>query len=589
MKIIHKLLLIATCVCSLASVAEAARFAVLVGNSNGGSDVSELRYVKNDLASLSTILKEFCGFDGDHMILLQDKSPAELEGALADLKKKLPLSEDNLLLFYYTGHADQEYLKMGNSRYPLQSLKESFSSFPVAIRIGVFDACQSGSFTRLKGGSLSDPFLFKEDSKIKGQVILSSSSATENAQESDVLRNSVFTFHIVNALRGSADMSGDRKVTLSEAYQYAYNHTVSSTASTWGGTQHPGYQFQIQGEGDIVLADLNMRSLGILLKSGVSGDITIEDEKGNVVADLDKERMATIMIALDPGTYMIYKNENGSMWRSKANVSSTIVPLEANDFEKTTMLHSRKKGAAQRYTNLKFGISGGVRRMVMKDLDKQTLERFSPYSMFGINPQCNFRYETYSAGVLFEYAQNENYLFVLSYERSKWKEHHSYTGRSVIDENKSSGGVSLQFDRTFEMGTFDIGTGYRWSKGVLKGFAGNIGFSFIGATYNISSRFADSLFDVTEERDFKDDGVKLLPFAAISYLYQITPMLAVGTQARFRYQGKSKSFTEIASGDPYYYDYKRNVLDDKDLKYNFRSAELHLNLIVTFRLKEVEE
>lgn len=589
MKIIYTILLIVACVCSLPSVIEAARFAVLVGNSNGGSDVSELRYVKNDLASLSTILKEFCGFDNDHTILLQDKSPAELESALTELKKKISLSEDNLLLFYYSGHADQGYLKMGSSRYPLQSLKDSFSSFPAAIRIGVFDACQSGSFTRLKGGSLSDPFLFKEDSKIKGQVILSSSSATENAQESDVLKNSVFTFHFVNALRGSADMSGDRKVTLSEAYQYAYNHTVSSTASTWGGTQHPGYQFQIQGEGDIVLADLNMRSLGVLLKSGLSGDITIEDEKGNVVADLDKERMATIMIALDPGIYMIYKNENGSMWRSKVNVSSAIVSLGSSDFEETTMLHSRKKGVAPRYTNLKIGITGGIRRMVMKDLDRQTLERFSPYSMFGIHPQCNFRYETYSAGAMFEYAQHENYLFVLSYEKSIWKDHQSYTGRSVIDENKSSGGVSLQFDRKFDMGTFDIGTGYRWSNGVLNGIAGTIGFSFIGATYSISSRFADSLFDVTEQREFKDDGVKVLPFAAISYLYKITPMLAIGTQARFRYQGKSKKFTEIEYGDSFYYNYNKNVMDDKDFKYNFRSAELHLNLIVTFRLKEVEE
>jgi hypothetical protein len=139
------------------------------------------------------------------------------------------------------------------------------------------------------------------------------------------------------------------------------------------------------------------------------------------------------------------------------------------------------------------------------------------------------------------------------------------------------------------MGTFDIGTGYRWSKGVLKGFAGNVGFSFIGATYSISSRFTDSLFDVTEQRNFSDDGIKVVPFAAISYLYQITPVLAVGTQARFWYQGESKSFTDIGYGDVFYYNYNKNVMNDKDFKYNFRSAELHLNLIVTFRLKEVEE
>jgi hypothetical protein len=581
-------LLITSLLCTIPTIVEAARFAVLVGNSKGGTDVSELRYVKNDLISLSTILKEYCGFDNDHTILLQDKSPAELEGALTDLKKKLPSSEDNLLLFYYTGHADQENLKMGSSRFSLQSLKENFTSFPVAIRIGVFDACQSGSFTRLKGGSLSDPFLFKEDSKIKGQVILSSSSATENAQESDVLKNSVFTFHLVNALRGSADMSGDRKVTLSEAYHYAYNHTVSSTASTWGGTQHPGYQFQIQGEGDIVLADLNMRTQGILLEKGLSGNVIIEDEKGNVVADLDKERMATIMIALDPGAYSIYKNENESMWRSNARVSSTIVSLGMNDFEETKMQHSHKKGAAPRYTNLKFGITGGVRRMVMKELDKQTVERFSPYRMFGINPDCSFRYETYSAGVMGEYAQHENYLFVLSYEKSQWKEHGFYSGRSVAGNGMGPGGVSLKLDRSFELRTFDIGTGYRWSKGVLNGAAINIGVSFTGVNYQITTSFKDTLFDVTEQREFSDDGVKVLPFAAVSYLYKITPVLAIGTQARIRYRGKPTDFEPLIKFG--YPDYNQDhSMDDEKFRYNLTSAELHLNLIVTFRLKAVEE
>ena len=90
MRIIHRVIVITLFLCTIPSVVEAARFAVLVGNSKGGTDVSELRYVKNDLLSISTILKEFCGFDSDHTILLQDKSPAELKDALTDLRKKLP-------------------------------------------------------------------------------------------------------------------------------------------------------------------------------------------------------------------------------------------------------------------------------------------------------------------------------------------------------------------------------------------------------------------------------------------------------------------------------------------------------------------
>ena len=226
---------------------------------------------------------------------------------LSEVSAGMVKTKNNMLLFYYSGHADQASLKMGGHDIRSMSLKEKLTSFPSDIRIGIFDACQSGSFTRIKGGTLDEPFLFRDDGKTKGQVILCSSSINENAQESDVYGNSIFTFHFVNALRGSGDVSGDGKVTLSEAYQYAYNHTLSSTAGSSGGIQHPSYQFRIQGEGDIVLADLNIRSCGIMLDADLTGNVTIFNEKSSVVADFEKERNSAIMIALNPGTYRVIK------------------------------------------------------------------------------------------------------------------------------------------------------------------------------------------------------------------------------------------------------------------------------------------
>lgn len=572
----------------IAQSGDAARFALLVGNSRGGSDVSELRYVNNDIQSLWTILKEYCGFDNQHILLLQDKSPQDLEVALEDLKSKLPAGEDNLLLFYYTGHADQSNLKMGAGRYPLQSLKDSFSAFPVSIRIGVFDACQSGSFTRLKGGALSEPFLFKEDSKIKGQVILSSSSATENAQESDRLKSSVFTFHFVNALRGSADMSGDRKVTLAEAYQYSYNRTVSSTASSWGGTQHPGYQFQIQGEGDIVLADLNIRSQGILLQSGLSGAITIQDERANVVADLDKERQATIMIALDPGTYSVFRNENGKMWKSGVKVGSSTVQVGENDFMLTKGQKSRKKGSGSRYTSLNFGFSGGVRRMVMKDLNQQMMKRFDGYRMFGMNPTFNFPYEAFSAGVMGELVLRGQYLVNLSYEKSKWEEDQSHAGRNSLIDNTNNNGVSLILKRSLELSTFDIGTGYRISRGILRGVSGTAGVSFIRGNYHITTDFTDTLFDIVEKKKLKDEGVKILPYAALAYMYQLTPFIVLGAQTRFRYQKKPERFYYGMTLPQFNTPEDQESIDDEDFRFKLRGIEFHINLLFTLRLKEVK-
>ena len=45
----------------------------------------------------------------------------------------------------------------------------------------------------------------------------------EAAQESDRICASYFTHYLVSGFRGAADLSGDGKVTLNEAYQFAFN------------------------------------------------------------------------------------------------------------------------------------------------------------------------------------------------------------------------------------------------------------------------------------------------------------------------------------------------------------------------------
>jgi hypothetical protein len=139
------------------------------------------------------------------------------------------------------------------------------------------------------------------------------------------------------------------------------------------------------------------------------------------------------------------------------------------------------------------------------------------------------------------------------------------------------------------MGTFDIGTGYRWTKGFLNGVAGTVGLSFVGASYGIESSFSDSLFDITEQRDFRDDGLRLLPFVALSYMYKITPVFALGTQVRMRYHLNPGSFSSVFENSNYWRQYEDHSMDDKDFKYNLTSGEIHLNLIFTLRLSEVEE
>ena len=74
------------------------------------------------------------------------------------------------------------------------------------------------------------------------------------SQESDEIQGSFFTHHLTTGLRGDADQNRDGRVTLDEAYTYAYARTVAATAATRGGAQHPTYEYDLRGAGDVVLS-----------------------------------------------------------------------------------------------------------------------------------------------------------------------------------------------------------------------------------------------------------------------------------------------------------------------------------------------
>ena len=80
---------------------------------------------------------------------------------------------------------------------------------------------------------------------------MASSSPQELSQESDELKGSYFTHHLVTALRGAGDADGDGRVSLDEAYRYAYRRTLASTARTQVGEQHVTLETDLAGQGDV--------------------------------------------------------------------------------------------------------------------------------------------------------------------------------------------------------------------------------------------------------------------------------------------------------------------------------------------------
>jgi hypothetical protein len=567
-------------------IVHAERYALLVGNSSARGNYAQLKYVQNDLLSLKEILSGFCGFNNRHIVTLYNGTPEELDRSLreiADMMTAAGGAKDNMFLFYYSGHADQASLKMGDTSYPLAVLKQKFTDFPSDMRIGIFDACQSGSFTRIKGGTLSEPFLFKDDGKTKGQVILCSSSINENAQESDALGNSVFTFHFVNALRGSGDITGDGRVTLSEAYQYSYNHTLSSTAGSTGGVQHPSYQFRIQGEGDIVLADLNVSSQGILLPPEVSGDITILSVNNIVVADFTKEKTSAVMIALSPGAYRIIDGRaDARRFQASATVKeNAIVKVGKDMFVADETGPGRKKGQQwQRSTQIGVSLSGGYGRINLSSLSSGLDNSFASYNAFSMHPRFTFQKDKPLFQIALEVIARDRFVGYAGYGTfGEWSGGADYAGSRINQFDNSTYATRLHTDYSVQASLFDLGGGFRFQSGYLKNISLLIGVSFFNVKLTMNSIFEDSLYDTRSVSTATDQGLLYIPFIALGYSWPLTKWCDVGSRIRYRFQNSAQGLGGDLSG---------SVENAAPLKYNFGGVDGNLFVNLHFKIVRSE-
>ena len=337
----------------VAASASVRRLVLAAGANNGGVDRDLLRYAVSDAENFVRVLEEMGGLDPADVLLLRDPDREQFELGLLELRRRVAAANrrgDRLeVLLYYSGHADEEGLLLAGEHLGYSLLRRELGAASADVHIAVLDACASGAITRIKGGQRQQSFLVDESFDMRGYAFLTSSSADEAAQESDAISASFFTHYLVSGMRGAADVTGDGRVTLNEAYQFAFAETLARTTGTMGGAQHPAYDIKMSGTGDVVMTDVRRHIAGVSLAEALDGRLYVRNGNRHLVAELYKPAGRPVELGLEPGEYMLHL-ETGGMGLRQADlalVEGQRTGLDAGDFRVVAMEQTVSRGGQE--------------------------------------------------------------------------------------------------------------------------------------------------------------------------------------------------------------------------------------------------
>lgn len=244
-------------------------WAVVVGI-NDYPQLPKLKYAVNDAKAFRRILleKNLVPAENITVLLNEQATLRNLRSALGTGLKGAADSDDMVIIFY-AGHGaterdamsmdgdglekyiltyDSDPADLFSTALPMRDLALIFNRIRSERLIFIADACYSGasggrtvSLTGLRA-NIADTFLDRISAG-RGKVIITASAANEVSVERDELQHGVFTYYLLEGLKGAADTDGDGLVTVDEAYRYVSDRVPKATHQE----QHPVKKGTVEG------------------------------------------------------------------------------------------------------------------------------------------------------------------------------------------------------------------------------------------------------------------------------------------------------------------------------------------------------
>jgi len=244
-------------------------WAVVIGIDNY-PNIRQLKYAVNDARMFYDHLVNRNRIPPENVVLLlnQDATLTKIRSVLGtDLKNKS--GKDDMVVIYFAGHGaterdtqspdgdglekyllpfDADLKDLYATALPMEELSRIFNRIWAERLVFIADACYSGASggrtIEMNGmrASISEAFIDRIAGG-KGRVIMTASGANEVSAEKDELQHGVFTYFLIEGLKGKADADRDGMVTVDEAYNYVSQHVPAATSQE----QHPVKKGTVEG------------------------------------------------------------------------------------------------------------------------------------------------------------------------------------------------------------------------------------------------------------------------------------------------------------------------------------------------------
>ncbi len=240
-------------------------WAVIVGISNYKASSFNLKWAEEDALDFYDALRNSKGWETDNITLLTNSSATggAIKSALAGLAKRV--SSDDRVVFYFSGRGSfgpdrppfdeadglDEYLVPfdGLPNSPADDVSDDtiealLSALPTNNVVIILDAGFTGASSPFRIPSEKEKFIqraggvnvlaphsvdgMSHDLARPGFIFMSASQNDASPGESNLLRNGIFTYYLVEGLGGAAN-SG-KKTSVQQAFAYASSRTIATQA-----------------------------------------------------------------------------------------------------------------------------------------------------------------------------------------------------------------------------------------------------------------------------------------------------------------------------------------------------------------------